>query len=396
MGTVYEATQTSIGARVAIKVLDTQRLSHPSGIDRFVQEARLAGQLKHPNIIQVFSFNRLPDGSPYYVMEHLTGVSLSQRLRRGPLELEEVLDVLEGIAAALDAAHAQGIVHRDLKPANVMLTEVARRGEVHLQPKLLDFGVAKLLDGDAETPTLTSTQQTPGTPAYMAPEQCRAAQLDHRADLYALGVVAYELLTGRRPFLERELGALLWAQQMSPPPLPSSLRPAFGPPLDRVLLRALAKEPQDRFATAAEFVTALAAALPASQGRPATEAQRPRPWRLARNRPRVAILALSLGLVIGLALALRALVETRVAPSPSTNTRPAVRTNNVGVPATTPVATPVAPDRGAPPSASSAPADASPPAPDARRSRPVSRPRRVRRQPPPAHPGDPNAPVRFK
>ena len=195
MGIVYAATHPVIGKRVAIKVLKQSLSNNPASVERFKQEARAVNQIGHPNIVDVFAFGELPDGRSYLVMDLLEGESLRKRLRRGPLPVRDALALIDEIAAALAAAHDKGIVHRDLKPDNVFLVAHPGRFDV----RLLDFGLAKLLPTSALSArafrTATGTQL--GTPDYMSPEQQRG-EVDHRTDIYSLGVMAFEVLAGTR------------------------------------------------------------------------------------------------------------------------------------------------------------------------------------------------------
>ena len=195
MGIVYSATHPVIGKRAAIKVLKQSLSNNPGSVERFKQEARSVNQIGHPNIVDVFAFGELPDGRSYLVMDLLDGESLRKRLRRGPLPVRDALALFDEVACALAAAHDKGIVHRDLKPDNVFLVAHPTRFDV----RLLDFGLAKLLptSGISARAFRTATGTQLGTPDYMSPEQQRG-EVDHRTDIYALGVMAYEVLTGTR------------------------------------------------------------------------------------------------------------------------------------------------------------------------------------------------------
>ncbi len=199
MGVVYSATHPVIGKRAAIKVLKPSLSNNPATIERFIREARSVNAIGHPNIVDIFDFDMLPDGRRFLVMDLLEGESLRQRVKRGPLHVHEAAIVIDEIASALDAAHAKGFIHRDLKPDNVFLVASPGRFDV----KLLDFGLAKLTPNNAmalERAYRTATGAQLGTPDYMSPEQLRGDKnIDHRTDIYALGVVAFEILTGKRP-----------------------------------------------------------------------------------------------------------------------------------------------------------------------------------------------------
>ena len=196
MGVVYSASHPVIGKRAAIKVLGREASNNPAAVERFVQEARAVNQIGHPNIVDIFAFGKLPDGRNYLVMDLLEGESLRKRIKRGPLAVAAATVVIDEIAVALMAAHAKGFIHRDLKPDNVMVVAHPARIEI----KLLDFGLAKLKAVDSIRAYRTATGAQLGTPDYMSPEQLRGSgNVDPRTDIYALGVMAFELLTGERP-----------------------------------------------------------------------------------------------------------------------------------------------------------------------------------------------------
>jgi serine/threonine-protein kinase len=244
MGQVYGAVHPVIGKRAAIKVLLPEICRNHQMVERFVMEARAVNQIGHPNIVDVFAFGELPDGRQYMVMEWLRGQSLSDRLKRGIPTIPETCEILIGISAALDAAHEKGIVHRDLKPHNVFLVDV--RGQRPLV-KLLDFGLVKLTDA-GEDPRMERTRAGAllGTPAYMSPEQALGRGVDTRSDNYALGVVAFEMLTGRLPFIEDAAMALLIAHMQQQPPVPAAINPGIPPELNQLVLGLLAKDPAHR------------------------------------------------------------------------------------------------------------------------------------------------------
>ena len=253
MGRVYRAEHPVIGARVAIKVMALEGPAlRPERIERFLAEARAVNLIRHENIVNVLDLGRLDDDTPFIVMEHLDGTSLGQRLRAdGPLAPELVVTVALKVLAALAAAHAAGIVHRDLKPDNVFLTAGG-------QVKVLDFGLAKLLpDAELSMNVATHSSSLLGTPPYLAPEQLLGGAIDGRTDLWALGITMYELLCGRRPFESRQLFDLFEQITRAAPEAPRTLRPELSPALEAVVLRALAKEPAQRFASAAAMAGAL-------------------------------------------------------------------------------------------------------------------------------------------
>jgi serine/threonine protein kinase len=251
MGRVYRAVHPSIGSRVAIKVLRAEVAEHRDVVERFFAEARAVNHIQHPNIVAVLDAGRLEDDRPYILMELLEGESLAAMLERGPLSLPEVARIGGEVLAALDAAHRAGVVHRDIKPDNVF---VAGDGRV----KVLDFGIAKLqpeLRGGAPT---TATGAVLGTPHYLAPEQVSGGPIDGRADLYAVGAVLFDAATGRPPFDAPTPYQLLRMHISEPPPRPRGLRPDMSPAFERLILHALAKDPRDRPASAAELAAELA------------------------------------------------------------------------------------------------------------------------------------------
>jgi eukaryotic-like serine/threonine-protein kinase len=249
MGTVYSAEHTLLGRPAAVKILLPEYSKDPAVVTRLFNEARATTASRHPGIIEIFDFGWHVDGTAYIVMEHLVGESLAARLRRGRMPLEQVFSIGRQIANALTAAHQNGIVHRDLKPDNVYLVpdpEVADRERV----KLLDFGIAKLQHAGVDQQTRLGA--VIGTPTYMAPEQCRGVAIDHRADLYSLGCILFELLGGRPPFVGEGMGDVLGAHIHVPAPPIASLVPDVPPAVAALVDRLLLKDPAQRIQTAAE------------------------------------------------------------------------------------------------------------------------------------------------
>jgi len=253
MGVVYEAEDDELGRRVAIKLLTPEIAGYPVALDRFKREARAASALSHPHICTVYDVG-IHEGQPYLVMERMSGQTLRQAITPTPLAVDQVLALGQQVADALEAAHRAGIVHRDLKPANVFLTD---RGEA----KILDFGTAKLLPGatgtspaaDAVEDHLTAVGTAVGTVAYMSPEQARGEPVDARSDLFSLGVVLYETLTGRLPFEGASTAERFKAILADTAPPPSSLNPAVPAELDRIVLRSLEKDSSQRYQSAADL-----------------------------------------------------------------------------------------------------------------------------------------------
>ncbi len=253
MGRVYKGVHPTIGSRVAIKVLSRECSDRRDLVERFFAEAKAVNLIRHESIVDVLDLAHLPDGRPYLVMEFLDGSSLSaiiEQAKRGgmPLPIGGVARLAAEVLDALGAAHAKGIVHRDLKPDNVYVTPSGR-------PKVLDFGIAKLTD--TTTGSSTRTGSLLGTPHYMAPEQAAGRPVDHRADLYAIGVILFECFTGRKPFNAEALFDLLRMHVEAPPPSPRQLRPDLPPELEHVIMVALAKQPDQRFANAQAMSMAL-------------------------------------------------------------------------------------------------------------------------------------------
>ncbi|HEX6838159.1 MAG TPA: protein kinase [Polyangia bacterium] len=251
MATVYGATHPLIGKKAAIKVMNPALSLDAGLVERFVLEARAVNAIGHPNIVDVFSFGRLGDGRSYFVMEWLQGETLYDRLWERKPTLDEALDIVDQVCDALEAAHEKGIVHRDLKPANVFLCPVRGRRDL---VKLLDFGVAKLiataegLDGSdpMSRPPQTMTGQVVGTPDYISPEQARAKPVDGKTDVYALGVIAYEMILGRRPFEADNSADVVRMHLGDAPPAPRTLWPEIPSTLDELLLRMLHKSAAKR------------------------------------------------------------------------------------------------------------------------------------------------------
>jgi eukaryotic-like serine/threonine-protein kinase len=257
MGTVYEAEQLRLRRRLAVKVMSRELAGNREAFSRFHREAEILSQLAHPHIVQIVDFGAAPGGQPYLVMEFLEGEDLERRLQRtGALSLETVVHIVRQIGWALAATHGRGIVHRDLKPANVFLLNV--EGEPDFV-KVVDFGISKVNNTDAR---LTRASVLMGTPHYMAPEQASGnlAAVDHRTDQWALGCIAWEMLSGRPPFDDREITTLFYnVVHAQPGPLVGQVR-GLPPDVEAVLRRALSKRPGDRFPSVAACCRALEAA----------------------------------------------------------------------------------------------------------------------------------------
>ena len=268
MGAVYKAEQPDMNRYVAIKILHSRYLSRSDLVSRFRREARAMSQLSHPNTARVFLYGQLDDGACYFVMEHLVGQNLAQLVRaEGAMEPKRAMRIMIQVCSALEEAHQAGIVHRDLKPENVFITT---QGGIRDFPKVLDFGLAKVTERQMRPGSMVLTQQGMvfGTPEFMSPEQAHGKTLDARSDIYSLGIILYELLTGKLPFDAKQ--PIEYIQlHVNATPIPLSERRAdttFPPGLEEVLMAALAKKPEERYASAAEFAAALDSVLQAEAG----------------------------------------------------------------------------------------------------------------------------------
>jgi len=241
MGVVYKARQTALDRVVAVKMILSSHLASPVQVERFVAEARTMARLQHPHVVRIHETGQV-HGQHYMVMEYIAGPSLSQVLRRGPAGPEQAARWVATVARAVDHLHQQGIVHRDLKPSNILLDENDR-------PYVTDFGLVKMLG----TSHLTTTGAIVGTPSYMAPEQAtgRAAKVGPHSDIYSLGAILYELLTGRPPFLEETPLDTLVQVIEGEPIAPRRLNPAIPEKLEIICLKCLEKATEERYATAA-------------------------------------------------------------------------------------------------------------------------------------------------
>ncbi len=268
MGRVYKGVHPQIGSRVAIKVLSRECSDRKDLVDRFFSEARAVNLIRHESIVNVLDLAVLPDGRPYIIMEYLDGVPLASCIEhaianRAPMPLGGLARLAAEVLDALGAAHAKGIVHRDLKPDNIYVSPSGRG-------KVLDFGIAKLTDASNAA---TRTGSLMGTPHYMSPEQASGRMVDARADIYGMGIILFECTTGVKPFMAESLFDLLRMHLEAPPPLPRSLRPEIPVELERVILTALAKQPDQRYPSAEAMSLALQQAtvqLPPEQWAPIT------------------------------------------------------------------------------------------------------------------------------
>jgi serine/threonine-protein kinase len=250
MGVVYRATDLSLDRVVALKLIAIEHADDPAFRRRYTTESKTAASLDHPNVIPIFAAGE-HEGSLFLVMRYVEGRNLAAEIEaNGALPLDRAVSVVAQVAAALDAAHAASLVHRDVTPANILLT-----ASDHVY--LMDFGLTKRRLADADE---TQTGHLMGTLNYVAPEQIRGAEIDHRTDIYALGCVAFHAMTGRVPFPIKEQEAKLWAHVSEPPPLVSSVAAGVPAEVDGVITRAMAKDPADRFESAGAMAAGLAAA----------------------------------------------------------------------------------------------------------------------------------------
>ena len=359
-GTVYRAVHPVLERQVAIKVLHSS--DDPGVAQRFVDEARAIHRIRHPNLVEVTGFGELPNGQLYYAMELLNGGTLAAHLEaKGPLEPALALYVLSAVAEALDAAHAQGILHRDLKPDNIFIEGEFAPG---CRVKLLDFGIAKLLgEGSA---VRTRSGMLIGTPAYMSPEQCGGEPMDERSDVYALGVIAFELLTGKRPFPGKTVRETMAQHMFEPPPRASQAHAGLPVSVDAPLLAMLSKVPAERPGSAGAAVKQLRVGLGLASAQEAAELVSRQPAKAAAGPRHGFFVAVAvLGIALALAVWARAreheaprVPQVELEPRPSKEIRPAAI---VSVPAPSPSETHVDAPPSPQPAAASGPSPAKAP-----------------------------------
>lgn len=264
MGVVYRGKHSLMERIVAIKMLLSQLISDTNSVKRFQQESKAAARLKHPHIIDVYDFGISPAGQPYIVMEFLEGTPLSDLIKKeGQIGVERSIKLISQACDALDHAHKQGVVHRDLKPSNIVLTQYDEEKDY---VKVVDFGVAKLIEvgNNNEGQRLTQAGEVCGSPVYMSPEQCMGQDLDARSDIYSMGIVLYETLTGKLPILGKTMVDTM-SKHISEPPVPfNEARPDLYIPerLEWVVMKAMAKDPAQRHQTMEEFKLDLDLAIP--------------------------------------------------------------------------------------------------------------------------------------
>jgi predicted Ser/Thr protein kinase len=254
MATVYKAYQPSMDRYVAVKVLPVLVSRDPAFLKRFRREAKVVAKLEHKHILPIYDYGE-QEGLTYLAMRCVEAGTLKDRLAAGQLDLPEIYRTIAQVGAALDYAHRLGVIHRDVKPSNVLIDS---QGDAYLT----DFGLARIMESSEQ---LTATGVGVGTPDYMAPEQGQGLKIDHRSDIYSLGVMLYEMVTGRVPYEAETPMAVVIKHISAPLPLPSSVKPDIPQQVERVILKAMAKNPDDRFQTVGEMVTALDAAVRLAQ-----------------------------------------------------------------------------------------------------------------------------------
>lgn len=254
MATVYRARQKSMNRTVALKILPRHLLRDETYLQRFEREVRIVAQLEHRNIVPVHDYGE-HDGQPYIAMRYMPAGSVDDLLAQGPIPVERVLSIVEQVAPALDYAHTKNVLHRDLKPSNILLDD--ENGAY-----ITDFGIARLLGQDQETQGITLTAHgVIGTPSYMSPEQAQGQPLDGRSDVYSLGIMLFEMLTGRRPFQNETPYGVAVMQVTTPPPSPRSINPVLTLAVEQVIFTALKKKPENRYQTAVQLAEALRLAV---------------------------------------------------------------------------------------------------------------------------------------
>ena len=243
MGVVYRATHVVLKKPLAIKVMRGEQANEPEVVQRFVQEARASSAIGHPNIVNISDFGTTPDGAVYFAMEYLQGQTLGKAMEAGPLERQRAFAIFIQIASALEAAHERGIIHRDLKPENIYLIREPEHPDF---VKILDFGIAKVKNAAAK---ITRTGMVFGTPHYMSPEQAAGQTVDQRTDIYSVGVIMFQVFAGQLPFDAESYMGVMTKHMYEAPPLPSTLSAELRGPIEDVIMKALQKKPEQRYAS---------------------------------------------------------------------------------------------------------------------------------------------------
>lgn len=289
MGVVYLAHDPQIDRKVALKVLRPDRVTSEDFVARFLKEARAIGRLSHPQIVTVFDVGE-DKGTIYIAMEYLEGKSFDKVVRSGRLTVPQSIDIAGQVAEALDYAHGKGIVHRDIKPSNIILTQGNK-------VKLTDFGIARI--EDLSVGHQTQAGEILGTPIYMAPEQVAGKRVDRRSDLYALGVILYEMIAGRRPFTGSNIAAIFRSITLDEPEPPSTIDPFLPKSISELIMKSLAKRPDDRFQTGRQMADALRAAADQGQKTPKPADEKDEPAKPAKRTFLMVTLAVLLVAFIG-------------------------------------------------------------------------------------------------
>jgi HEAT repeat protein len=298
MGVVFEGTHGKIGRRGAIKLLKLELCRSDEVVERFYQEARAVNSIRHENIVDIYDFGRDPEGRAFFVMEYLEGEPLSARIRRGALKWSEAYPILEQTLRALRAAHDKGFVHRDLKPDNIWL----KRSDTGVEVKLLDFGIAKLVGAESPKEKLTQTGSIIGTPHYMSPEQINGSKdVDHRTDIYAMGVIMYEMFAGVTPFVGDTLQAIMTGHLFKEPPRLANIPEDLGVPgpIAEIIDRMLVKDASARYDSVAAVLADLRDVHEQRQPARAETLRRQRPVQAERATPKRG----KAGVLAGVALA---------------------------------------------------------------------------------------------
>jgi len=320
MGAVFAAIHPRIHKKAAIKVLRRDLARDPTELVRFENEARAVNAIGHPNLVDIFAFGEMPDGNPFFVMEHVDGESLDRWLKqRGAVPLDVAMPILRQVFDALSAVHDRGIIHRDLKPGNIMIAETPNGPRI----KILDFGLAKVVSGHVADMELTNPGATIGTPYFMSPEQFMGHPVDQRTDIYALGVLVYHMLCGQYPIIGSTPTEVGINHVNAAPVLPSSIVPRLPRSVDAVIGKALAKNPADRFATVRELAAGLEQCLldtaPVPKVEPVVQARPKRAWMIGG-----AVAALTGAAISFWAISGRASQRAAPAPQPTSVTMPSL------------------------------------------------------------------------
>ncbi len=263
MGEVFLAEHAVIGKKVAIKILRAEFIDREDIIQRFLQEARSASDIRHDHIVDITDFGHSPSGRPFFVMEYLEGENLCDTLKEGgAMGWQRARHIAVQICRALQAAHDKGVIHRDVKPGNCL--RITKNGDPDFI-KVLDFGIAKVINDDSTEQDLTETGMVMGTARYMSPEQAQSLPLDARTDIYSVGIILYQMITGRVPFNDGGFLSIISKQVNASPPTFADVSEGLDAPagIEAVVMRALAKDPEDRFPTVGEMGDALEAVLEA-------------------------------------------------------------------------------------------------------------------------------------